>query len=196
MKVVDALKSIDIYSFFLPKTQPIVQQNTNINWNRAWKNLNFKFINIREREIVFKLLHNILTTKKRLFQIKRARSPICVLCNVNEDISHMFTRCIKVRILLRYFGDILKNVCNIDNMDIDRILYLDIKAGSKQDTNTAIILTTSYIATVWFNRDTGTPVQPSLYKSCITRHRTILSMILKQKMKEIFSVKYCSFDTL
>ena len=81
-------------------------------------------------------------------------------------------------------------------MDIDRILYLDIKAGSKQDTNTAIILTTSYIATVWFNRDTGTPVQPSLYNSCITRHRTILSMILKQKMKEIFSVKYCSFDTL
>ena len=48
-------------------------------------------------------------------------------------------------------------------MNIDRILYLDIKAGSKQDTNTAIILTTSYIATVWFNRDTGTPVQPSLY---------------------------------
>ena len=142
------------------------------------------------------MLHNILTTKKRLFQIKRARSPICVLCNVNEDISHMFIQCIKVRIILSYFEHIMKTLCNIDNMNIDRILYLDIKTGSKQDTNTAIILTTSYIATVWFNRDTGTHIQPSLYKSCITRHRSILSMILKQKMKDLFSVNYCNFDNL
>ena len=89
----------------------------------------------------------------------------------------------------------MKTVCNIDNMNIDRILHLDIKAGSKKDTNTAILLTTSYIATVWFNRDTGTQIQPSLYKSCITRHRSILSMILKQKMKDLFSVNYCNFDT-
>ena len=77
------------------------------------------------------MLHNILTTKKRLFQIRRARSPICEICNVNEDISHMFIQCIKVRIIFSYFKDIMNTLCNIDNMNIDRILYLDIKAGSK-----------------------------------------------------------------
>ena len=60
-----------------------------------------------------------------------------------------------MRIILSYFEDMMKTFSNIDNMNIDIILHLDIKVGSAQDTNTAIILTPSYIATVWFTRDKG-----------------------------------------
>ena len=93
------LKSVDIYSAFLPKFQANANYDTTINWKRSWKNLNFKYINIREREIVFKYLHEIITTKKRLHQIKRANSPLCELCNVIENTKHMFQECIKVTLI-------------------------------------------------------------------------------------------------
>ena len=58
------LSSQDLYSASLPKVQPNVQQDSTINWKRSWKNLHFKFINIREREIVFKYLINVITTSQ------------------------------------------------------------------------------------------------------------------------------------
>ncbi|CAL4102396.1 unnamed protein product, partial [Meganyctiphanes norvegica] len=134
------ITSLDIYSISLPKTLPTVSQNRNINWKRSWKHLNFKFINIRAREIAFKLMHNILTTKMRLYQIKRSDSPLCKICKVNEDIKHMFIDCVKVRTLFCYFEKAIKRVCNISNININT-LHLDFKLGCKQDTNTAILLT-------------------------------------------------------
>ena len=62
----------------------------------------------------------------------------------------MFYECIKTSIVLDFFKDTLKNICDIDVIDIKKILHLDIRTGSKQDTNTAVILTTSYVSTVWF----------------------------------------------
>ena len=115
------IKSLDIYSAFLPKAQPNVSQDKTINWKRSWKNLNFKFINICDREIVFKLLHGILTTKKRLYQIKLSTSPLCELCNVNEDNEHMFYRCSKVTLIRNYFIDLLRNICGVESNNMNKI---------------------------------------------------------------------------
>ena len=60
---------------------------------------------------MFKFLHNIITTKKWLHQIKRAESPLCETCHVHVDTKHMFAECIKVIILNDYFKKLLRNVC-------------------------------------------------------------------------------------
>ena len=182
------LSSQDLYSASLPKVQPNVQQDSTINWKRSWKNLHFKFINIREREIVFKYLNNIITTKKRLYQIKRAESPLCELCDVIEDTKHMFCECIKVTLVKDYFKRLLRIICNIDSRNMNKILHLDIVGHSNKDTNTAVVLTTSYISTIWFNRGNNVQIRPSLYQTSILKHKTLLSIILKNKMTKLFSV--------
>ena len=156
--------------------------------------MNFTYMDIRERELMFKFKHNILTTKKRLYQIKRADSPLCEICHVNEDIKHMFSECNKVSIVRDYFKVILKYICGIECRDINKILHLDIKAQSKIDTNTAIILTTSYVSTVWLNRANNAQIQPSMYQRSVLKHKNMLSMILNQKMRETFSNKYCEIE--
>ena len=91
------ISSLNMYNFLLPYCQPNVELLLNINWKTTWKNLYFKYVNIHVRDIVFKFLHNIITTKSRLFQIKRSDSPLCSLCNVVEDRIHMFVECRKIK---------------------------------------------------------------------------------------------------
>ena len=44
---------------------------------------------------IFKILHNILPTKKRLFRMNMSNSPMCDLCdsNVEEDLPHALMDC-------------------------------------------------------------------------------------------------------
>ena len=124
--------SQNIYSASLPKIQPNVYQDRTINRKRSWENLHLKYINITEREIVFKYLNNIITTKKRLYQIKRAESPLCELCDVIEDTKHMFCECIKVTVVKNYFKKLLRIICNIDSRNMNKILHLDIAGHYKK----------------------------------------------------------------
>ena len=79
-------------------------------------------------------------------------------CHVCEDKQHMFSDCVKVILIRDYFKDLLRNICGIENICMNKILHLDIKSKSKQDTNTAVILTTAYISTVWLNRSSTTQI--------------------------------------
>ena len=106
----------------------------------------------------------------------------------------MFCECIKVNLISNYFKRLLRNICGIECTNINNILHLDVRAKSKKDTNSAVILTTSYISTVWFNRAGNAPIQPSLYQTSILKHKNMLSMILNQKMIEIFSKEYCDIE--
>ena len=121
------IKSPTIYSTFLPEVQASGNQVRTTNWKRSWKLMNFANMDIHERETMFKFLHNILTTKKQLYQIKHADSPLCEKCHVNEDIKHMFSECNKVNIVRDYFEVLLKDVCGIECRDINKIRYCDIK---------------------------------------------------------------------
>ena len=90
----------------------------------------------------------------------------------------MFSECTKLDIVRDYFKFLLKDICGIECKDITKILHLDIKAQSKIDTNTAVILTASYISTVWNNQANNAQIQLSMYQTSILRHKNMLSMIL------------------
>ena len=180
------ISSLNMYNFLLPYCQPNVELLLNINWKITWKNLYFKYVNIHVRDIVFKFLHNIITTKSRLFQIKRSDSPLCSLCNVVEDKVHMFVKCRKVKEVLCYFKEILFKLCKLKKNDIVNILHLDFNAKEKE-SNTAVILTTTYIGCIWINRAKVNHIERHIYKNNLLKQHHILSIILKDKMSKIFN---------
>ena len=96
IKFID-IKSVDIYRYVLPESYPTVENNLNLNWKKAWPKLQFRFINMYDREVIFKHMHNILPNKKRLFQIKLNSSDLCAKCNVQENDLHMFIKCDKIK---------------------------------------------------------------------------------------------------
>ena len=71
----------------------------------------------------------------------------------------MFGKCKNIENILNYFQDILGKICNIVNMDIKKMLYLDFKSKNKKQRNTAIVLTVQYISTVWYNREINVPLE-------------------------------------
>ena len=64
------ITSVDIYKYNLPESCPIVENSINLNWKKAWQILQFHFINIHDREVIFKHMHNILPTKKETLSNK------------------------------------------------------------------------------------------------------------------------------
>ena len=151
--------------------------------------MNFKYVNVNERDITFKSLHNILTTKNRLFQIKKINSPLCLLCNSIENQLHMFVEYKKIKNVLLYFKDLLNKICSIKNHDITKILHLNFKANKRQ-SNTAILLTTAYIKCVWYNRSQTTYLEIQVYKTRILKQHHLLEMILRGNMTKFLTENY------
>ena len=110
------------------------------------------------------------------------------MCDVIEDTKHMFCECMKVTSVKDYFKKLLIIICNIDSRNMNKILHLGVAGHLNKDTNTAVILTTSYISTVWFNRGNNVQIQPSLYQKSILKHKRLLYIILKNKMIELFTI--------
>ena len=92
------IKSREIYGMILPTTQPNVEKSyLNFNWKNIWKNINFKYINIVDRHILYKYIHEILPNNKKLFNMGSKMSPNCETCGIEETNIHMFLYCYKVQ---------------------------------------------------------------------------------------------------
>ena len=116
------------------------------------------------------------------------------MCNIIEDNNHMFIKCRNVENILDYFKVVLKDVCNITHLNMEKIVFFEIKTVTKKELNTATILTANYISTIWYNRCRYEPLDPRLLKTNIIKHQRILSQILKNQMQNIFTEKYCKHD--
>ena len=105
----------------------------------------------------------------------------------------MFGKCKNIENILNYFKDILCKICNIVNMDIKKMLYLDFKSKNKKQRNTAIVLTVQYISTVWYNRERNVPLE-ILFKANIIKHHRLLKSVLQNKLSNLFTKNYCRLE--
>lgn len=106
----------------------------------------------------------------------------------------MFGKCKNIKKVLNYFKSILSDLCGIVNINIQEILYLDIKSKNKKNINTSIVLISQYISTIWHNRGKNVAVEPNLFKVNIVRHQRFLKLVLKERMHQFFTDKYCRLD--
>ena len=69
-----------------------------VDWDVVWKRLDSPVLDPLGRENLFMIVHNIVPNRERLFmKMNMVNSPNCMLCNVRDDNTHMFTECIMVR---------------------------------------------------------------------------------------------------
>ena len=81
------------YEHLLERNPPLIQQKIQLsNWKKIWSNLNFKYISVRTRDVLFQYLHGILPNKHRLKQI-RSVSYLCDYFYVPETNKHRMFKC-------------------------------------------------------------------------------------------------------
>ena len=77
------MRSKDIYQMLVPHSQPNIENLYPIfDWKNIWNKLNFRYINIHDRNVLFKYIYEILPKNKRRSQIRQIDSPLCDTCNV------------------------------------------------------------------------------------------------------------------
>ena len=92
------LKSKDIYDIILPQCKPDIETlYPYYDWKNIWIMLNFRYINVYDRNVMYKYLYEILPTNKRRYETQQRESPLCETCQVQESNIHKFYYCAKVQ---------------------------------------------------------------------------------------------------
>ena len=117
----------EIYHNILPKIRPTIEVNHPVHqWKNIWTNLSTKIILPKERDTLFKFLHNVLPTKVRLKQMKRIQCSKCEYCGQEETNTHIVYHCPMVKDVVRWFTNTINNYCNLNIPDFSSLLYLEI----------------------------------------------------------------------
>ena len=148
------MKSKDIYEIMVPQCKPdMVDMYPNYDWDNIWKQLNFKYIRITDRNILFKYLYEILPTGKRLKQIQIQESSLCKYCNVEDSNVHRFYFCGTIKECLSWLRKIIFYICGIRVVSLLKILSLDFPKIEKRNMNSLCVIVAGYISSVWYNRN-------------------------------------------
>ena len=186
------IKSKMIYEKLKPDIKATIEINyPNYDWNEIWKNVNFRFLNINDRPIIYKYCHGIITTNKRLHQFRIRNDSLCEHCQIEDSIIHRFYHCQTVRESLSWLKKAISYLCGINCNDLSRIIFLELPKIDNRSKNTLCIIICTFIACVWFERNN---LEQLIYilKAKIIKDQKLNLMILKQKAKKIFSENYCN----
>ena len=147
------VKSRDIYDIVVPQCQPnVVSLYPIYDWSNIWKQLNFKYVRITDREILFKYLYEILPTNKRLNQIRLEDSSLCTVCKVEDSNMHRFYFCSTVKECLSWLRKVIFYICGTRVSSLLKILYLDFPKIERKNINSMCVIVAGYISSVWYNR--------------------------------------------
>ena len=102
----------------------------------------------------------------------------------------MFVECDKIKELSKYFINVIKYLCDIRYIDMNKLIYLDIELKNKKKINTVAILLASYLGTIWYNRNQDL-IDICTYKVKVLKHFNIINSILRENMQKTFTEKYC-----
>ena len=164
----------------LPIEKPRIESlydSSIFQWKSIWKKLSFKFIHINERLFLFKYLHEIVPTGKRMSIIGQG-SPECKYCGMEESNIHFVYQCNVYKPVMEWFKMLILKCCNF-NPNMIKVLMLDIPNVEKTEKNTCVILVATYITNIWIARKAElTPIaainlvkSKVLYKKYINLHR-------------------------
>ena len=111
------LNAKQIYSNIMPTVKPTIESiYQTYKWKTIWSNLCSAFVLPKEREVIFKFLHEVLPTRKRLKEMKKAQSSACNYCGQEESNIHLVSCCPKTKDVIVCLGNMLRKYCNLDNI--------------------------------------------------------------------------------
>ena len=181
----------------LPIEKPRIESlydSSIFQWKSIWKKLSFKFIHINERLFLFKYLHEIVPTGKRMSIIGQG-SPECKYCGMEESNIHFVYQCIVYKPVMEWFKMLILKCCNF-NPNMIKVLMLDIPNVEKTEKNTCVILVATYITNIWIARKAElTPIAAiNLIKSKVLYNKYINLHRLKDKFPLFFTDSYKTLE--
>ena len=151
-------------------------------------------MNLFDRNLVFKYLHEILMNKYKLFVIGRRNSPLCELCNVSETNIHMFLYCSRVKDCLSLLYRLIFYMCDLNiNDSFLRFIFFNFPKAERKIQNTLYILISSYIFSIWYKREKNDGLTHVL-KAKIAKEQKFHMITLENKAKDVFTKNYCELD--
>ena len=102
---------------------------------------------------MFKLLHEVLPTKKRLKQMKKIQNSECSYCLQEESSIHLIYLCPMVKGVAAWLRNLLQKICNLNNINLMKLMFLDIPKVGKKERNVCLLLITTYILSLWNLKD-------------------------------------------
>ena len=188
------LKSKEIYELLVHHHQPNIETlYPNYDWMNIYKQLNFKYMNIRDRNIMFKYIYEILPNNKRLHQLRIKDSPLCIHCGIEDSNIHRFYYCCKVQDCIAWLKKLIFYICGIQCESILKILSLDIPKINKGNMNSLNMIITCYITSVWYNREDLAYLK-NIVKAKLIKEQRFHMRILGEKATKVFSENYCNID--
>ena len=138
----------------MPLSKPTIEAfYQNYQWKNIWKNLVSVFVLPKEREVIYKFLHEVLPTRKRLKEMKKVPSSSCMYCGQEESNIHLVYCCPVTNGIIIWLGNLLRKYCSIDNINYMKILFLDLPKLGKKEKNICLFLVTTYIVCIWNLKD-------------------------------------------
>ena len=154
------INSKTMYLYLMPKDKPKIEEmydSSIFRWSSMWKCISFKYIHVKEREIIFKYMHEILPTRKRLGMISQGEvTSECKFCGAEESNIHFTYQCIYYKPVIEWFKELVFKCCNF-NPNMTKILMFDISNVNTQERNTCIILVATFICNIWKARRLDLP---------------------------------------
>ena len=188
------LRSKDIYETIMPMCKPNVELlYPNYDWKNIWIHLNFRYINVHDRNVIYKYIYEILPTNKRRYQIQQKDSPLCERCQVEESNIHKFYYCSKVQNCIVLLRKIIFYICGLQVDSLLQILMFEFPKVDKRNVNSLCVIISSYIACVWYNRENNDNLIYA-FKARLLRNQRLNIKILDKKALKIFSENYCKMD--
>ena len=154
-------KSAQFPKFPLFSNKALYRQLSNLNeltvekkyplfdWKLIWYNFHSSHINIYEKDIVYKHLHDVLALKKRLYVLNLSESNLCDICDMEENAVHLFYSCRKVRSTFDWLLGFIDSICHFKPVSNIKFIYFDFKIEEMRCKNICIMLLYSYLTAVW-----------------------------------------------
>ena len=197
MKDYPCLKSKNIYWFLLQikDLKPNIESSYPLfDWNNIWKNVNSKFIDPHDRQIIFKYIHEVLATKDRLFMMNMTNSNACAYCGGIENVMHLIYFCPMNKNVIDWITKLLKRICNIKTKEFLKVLKFDFVTSSNKDRNSALILLCDYLVGVWHASKIGLLTDDRnlicFIRNRMHRTRWMLLKTFKNKSYDLFTNNY------
>ena len=189
------LKPKDVYELLVHPNRPNIESlYPNYDWANIWQNLNFRYMNVMSRNIMYKYLNDVLPNYKRLNQIRISDSPYCRYCDGSEDSNvHRFYFCGLVQESLNFMKRIIFYFSGVQANSLLSMLMLDIPKIEKKNKNCLIILISGYISSIWLHREDPENFK-HIVKANVIKNQRFHMQLLGRKAISVFPDNYCNMD--
>lgn len=112
------MKSKYIYKVVIGRFKPLVEENYPLlRWKKIWENLHNSVIGVKERDFLYRYLHETLATNKRLELLKKRDNGNCCRCGDAEYSLHVFYFCKDIKVIVNWLKVKLSQVCKISSKE-------------------------------------------------------------------------------